>query len=337
MTTARRKQVCLEATPYYHCTTRCVRRAFLCGEDHASGKSFDHRKQWVVDRLNEITAVFSIHASAYAIMSNHYHVIVYIDKETALSWSDDDVIERWCTLYNGHMLVDRYKSGESLSSSELSVMKDIVATWRERLYDLSWFMRNLNEPIARLANEEDDCKGRFWEGRYKSQALLDEAALLSCMAYVDLNPIRAGIADTPETSDFTSIQARIEAQSNNAPSSGSPIITPPGLRPFTGDETLEPAVPGIPFHLLDYLELVDWTGRAIRDDKRGAIPGHLASILERLSINQDNWLTTVKYFGHRFPHVMGALDKIKNYAALVGQSWVRGQSCCAGAYRAIPT
>ena len=175
MTTARRKQVCLEATPYYHCTTRCVRRAFLCGEDHASGKSFEHRKQWVVDRLNEITAVFSIQACAYAVMSNHYHVVVHIDKEAALNWSDDEVIDRWCTLYSGHMLVDRYRSGESLCSSELSVLKEIVTTWRERLYDLSWFMRNLNEPIARLANEEDNCRGRFWEGRYKSQALLDEA------------------------------------------------------------------------------------------------------------------------------------------------------------------
>ena len=81
--------------------------------------------------------------------------------------------------------------------------------------------------------------------------------------------------------------------------------------------------PGLPFHLLDYLELVDWTGRAIRDDKRGAIPAHFASILERLNLNKDNWLTTVKYFGHRFPKVMGTLDKIQDYAARVGQSWVR--------------
>ena len=71
MTTARRKQVCLDATPYYHCATRCVHRAFLCGEERASGKSFDHRKQWVVDRINEITDVFVIDACAYAVMSNH--------------------------------------------------------------------------------------------------------------------------------------------------------------------------------------------------------------------------------------------------------------------------
>ena len=336
MTTARRKQVCLEATSYYHCMTRCVRRAFLCGEDHASGKSFDHRKQWLVERLKEISEVFAIDVCSYAILSNHYHVVLYIDQETALSWSNEEVIERWYTLYNGHRLVDRYQAGEKLSKAELKVMQELVDTWRERLYDLSWFMRNLNEPVARKANEEEGCKGRFWEGRYKSQALLDEAALLSCMAYVDLNPIRAGIAETPETSDYTSIKARIEAQAEHISNPTQPLCTPSGLRPFAGDESLKPAEPGLPFHLLDYLELVDWTGRAIRDDKRGAIPAHLASILERLSLNLDNWLTTVKYFGHRFPKVMGTLDKIQDYAARVGQSWVRGQSCCASAYRTKP-
>jgi hypothetical protein len=86
-----------------------------------------------------------------------------------------------------------------------------IAQLRKRLCSLSWFMARLNLFIARAANKEDKVKKRFWESRFKCQALLDEAAIATCMVYVDLNPIRAGLAGTPEESDYTSIQERIHA------------------------------------------------------------------------------------------------------------------------------
>ena len=179
MTRARRDQVSLESTPYYHCICRCVRRAFLCGEDSQSGRNFDHRKQWLVDRIKFLASIFSIDISAYAVMSNHYHLVVRIDSDHAMTLSAEEVIDRWYQLFNGHVLVDRYLCGNALSNAERRVVDELIQLWRERLYDLGWFMRCLNEPIARQANDEDHCKGRFWEGRYKSQALLDQAALLS--------------------------------------------------------------------------------------------------------------------------------------------------------------
>src|SRR5690606_37486496 len=209
MTRARRELVSLDATPYYHCISRCERRAFLCGKDHASGRDFSHRRAWIVSRIKQLATVFAIDVAAYAVMSNHSHVVLRVDAERAGAWSREEVIDRWRTLFAGPLLVQRLVAGESLHDAELAAVDSVVQTWRSRLADISWFMRCLNEYVARLANAEDGCTGRFWEGRFRCQALLDDTALLSCMAYVDLNPIRAGLANTPESSDFTSIQERL--------------------------------------------------------------------------------------------------------------------------------
>ena len=206
MTTARRSLIDPASTPYYHCMARCVRRAFLCGKDSFSGKNYEHRRQWVEDRLGQLVEIFALEVCAYAVMSNHYHVVLFINREQADSWSMKEILVRWTSLFSGPSLVQRFLSGETLGKAELLKVGEFAQKYRNRLLDISWFMRCLNEYLAREANKEDQCKGRFWEGRYKSQALLDEAALLTCMAYVDLNPIRARMAKTPETSDHTSIQ-----------------------------------------------------------------------------------------------------------------------------------
>jgi REP element-mobilizing transposase RayT len=160
-----------------------------------------------------LTDIFAIDSCAYSVMSNHYHIIIHIDSERAVAWSEQDVIERWERLFSLPVIVQRYRSNEILSRAERDVVSELVIKWRLRLYDISWFMRCLNEPIARRANQEDDCTGRYWEGRYKSQALLDEKAIAACMAYVDLNPVRAGMAETPDQSEHTSITERIDMTS----------------------------------------------------------------------------------------------------------------------------
>ncbi len=75
MTKARRQLIDLQQTPYYHCICRCVRRAFLCGEDHLTGKNYEHRKAWVVERLALLADIFAIDVASFAVMSNHYHIV----------------------------------------------------------------------------------------------------------------------------------------------------------------------------------------------------------------------------------------------------------------------
>jgi len=212
MTRRRSSLISLQDTPWYHVVSRCVRRAFLCGDDAHSGQNFDHRRQWMVDWILRLSAIFSIDVAAYAVMSNHYHIVLRVDAERAKAWSVEELLLRWTQLFTGPVLVQRYLSAERerMKPAEIQRVEQFAEEYRQRLMSVSWFMRILNQNIARQANKEDQAKGHFWESRFKSQALLDETALLSVMAYVDLNPIRAGIAFTPEESDFTSIQVRIE-------------------------------------------------------------------------------------------------------------------------------
>ena len=225
------------------------------------------------------------------------------------------------------------RKGERLVKAEKKLVTELV---QDRLTDLGWFMRCLNESLARQANAEDNCTGRFWEGHYKSQALLDEQALLICMSYVDLNPIRASINPTPETSDYTSIQARIPAhQSPDSERDQTQSETPQTtvkLVELIGDEHKEQPE-GIAFSYPDYLELVDWTGRAVRDDKIGAMPDNLPPILSRLGIEQPAWLDMTNHYDQRFFRAVGAMDKLKQFAHRLGQGWMKGQSAGRCVYK----
>ena len=315
----RSMQVSLDATPYYHCASRCVRRAFLCGFDHQTGESYEHRRDWIEARILQLVDVFAIDVCAYAVMSNHVHTVLYVNEEQASKWSDEHVLERWHKLFAGHPLCHKFLKGE-LNNAEILLLQPRIDEYRKRLQDISWFMKCLNEDIARQANAEDQCTGRFWEGRFKSQALLDEKALLSCMAYVDLNPIRAKMAETPETSEFTSIKSRIETIKNNTTET-----QPTSLLPFVGDER-EKQPQGIPFKLKDYLELADWTGRVIRADKRGSVHEDLPPILQRLEIDSKQWQQLSQKFETHFRNFVGSEATTRAHCQKLGYQKIPGIS-----------
>ncbi len=322
MTRPRRELVSLDDTPFYHCISRCVRRAFLCGKDPRSGKDLSHRKEWLLERLQLLSEAYAIDVAAYAILSNHYHLVLRIDAERARGWSLEEVLERWDKIHSLDERARRHRAGEQLDPVEASALQAQVEVWRERLYDLGWFMRDLNEPVARRANEEDGCTGRFWEGRFRSHALLDDGALLSCMAYVDLNPVRAGESEFLEESAFASIRERIRAWRIRA-WRGREERRQAKAREAKGPElmALEAVVPGV--DLRTYVELVEWTAR---EEKVAAasIPASAAPLLERLGLAGEEWHRRVDRHEGEDRWFWGMWERLRQVAQRLGQKWVWG-------------
>ncbi len=294
-------------TGYYHCISRCVRRAFLCGDEH------NHRRQWIEDRLAELLAVFTIEACAFAIMSNHLHLVLKTDPEAGRKLTDLEVARRWIRLFPAEL--ERRKRDATNAAEarriEAAYLQSIVgdrrkiARWRTRLASISWFNKLLKEPIARRANREDDCTGHFWEGRFKSIRLLDRAAVLACMVYVDLNPIRAGMAKLLEECSFTSLLQRMKV-----------LRRPDGPRRRRSRPKREPRIrlTLIPIERLfgfstgEYVSLVGATGGvpADRRDHRGTLTG--------LGINADAWSQTIGRTVDWFGTAVGRTRELLNEA-----------------------
>jgi len=375
MTSPRSTLVSLADTPWYHIVSRCVRRAFLCGHDAFSGRSFEHRRGWIAERIHVLSGIFALDVAAYAVMSNHYHLVLHIDSARAEGWSDEEVLRRWTRLFRGPEPVRRWLAdpGTDCGDGFRLAIQGYVETYRARLQDVSWYMRVLNETIARQANREDGVTGRFWEGRFRSQALLDDQAVLTAMAYVDLNPIRAGLADTPETSEYTSISERIALlRGEQGPEdadgpraavpatvhrrSGEPGLSlvscvrssphrPPDRRGRAGSSLdlqpesvlrsfpKAPLMPfdatgcmkeAIPFAFEDYLDLVETTGRVIREDKRGFIPGQVPNLLTRLQIDPECFVTASMRMVRQFGHSIGTPEHLTDLVVARQARYMRG-------------
>ena len=195
-----------------HCVQRCVRRAFLAGDDDVSGIDYSYRREWIRRRFEALASVFSIDVLNYAILSNHVHVILRSRPDVLANLSDQEVAIRWLRVFPGRRIEEQLAEPSEIDVKQLVADPEHLAVIRTRLSDISWFMRALAEPIARMANSQDKCTGRFWEGRFKAQRIVDDAGLLACAMYVDLNPIRAAMAEGLEDYRHTSFYDRIEAE-----------------------------------------------------------------------------------------------------------------------------
>lgn len=319
-----RKDIVLEGeVSTYHCVSRCVRRAFLCGKDSYSGQSFEHRKAWVKNRLSKLARVFAIDIGAYTIMSNHIHLNLRIRPDLVEKMDDEEIIQRWWRLFPKKIreeypdfppkeLVERWQEDA-----------EWIAERRKRLCSISWFMRCLCEYIARRANAEDGVTGRFWEGRFKSQVLLDDRVALAANLYIDLNPIRAGVAKNLEDSEFTSIKDRILNMTNLSKDNPQKLdYFLSGLK-----EGYEELVECSPFLLIDerdYISVLEWYGRQYIKGKKWKIPDKHPSILDRIGFKDKQDLGSINQLFSSGSWAVGDREDLKKIANRSGRKWIRG-------------
>lgn len=370
---ARGEIIQLDEVGVFHCWNRCVRRAFLCGIDAETGEDFDYRRDWIRDTEEALAALFAIEVAFRAEMSNHLHLILRTRPDVVTTWSDEDVVRRWLTVSQ----LTKSRDGTTREPSATRIAQELAKegrcdTLRKRLTNPSWFMGTLCESIARRCNREDGNPGRFWEDRYKCRQLLDEAAILACAIYVDLNPIRAGAALTPESAAHTSAYDRIQARQSVASADAQTAVAD-----TVDSQTAEPALTAeevaarsersldgwmceltldehascddpsmlssatrrrasdkglLPIALDQYLEVLDASGRMVKADGAGFIPEHLAPILERLGIRTSAWQDVITRFDTLFGQVVGAAKRVAERAAFAGRRWYRGTVNCATAF-----
>jgi REP element-mobilizing transposase RayT len=319
-----------------HVMNRVVRRCFLMGTDEATGKNFDHRKLWIEELLQKLAAQFGIDLIAFAVMSNHFHLVLRSRPDVVATWDDRQVAWRWRMLCPLRKNTDG-TAKEPLPEEVNAICSDAdkLAEIRSRLSDISWWMRLLCQRIAQRVNrEEGQGQGKFWQNRFKAVRLLDEEAVLACAAYVDLNPIRAAVAETLEESKHTSVQRRIEALEElveeknglQSPCSTFSLDNKTGnhpkpdafLAPLSIDELRNaigprPSSSGsrcsekgfLRMTSAEYIELLDWTARQVLPGKRGVTPDSKPPVCERLTIKPTAWIELVSRFGQLFSLVAG--------------------------------
>lgn len=312
MAIPRKVQIILSQTKHYHCMIRCVRQARICGFDKFSGQNYEHRRKWIELRLYLLAKVFTIEICAYAIMHNHAHFVLHVDDNLAYSLDRKTILKRWSLIHRltPQQVIYLHEGKSALSEQELSKVYKEVELIRLRLYDIAWFMKDLNQYIAVKANKEDGCVGKFWESRYKSQALLDERALLACMVYVDLNPIRAGIANSLENSHYTSIKKRVsQLKSHWQPQQLKPLISrgPANFR-------------AIPMDLSAYIQLVTETSGIVSNPSRNVIPFPVS----KFGFAPAEWRKITTKFELLFGYVVGTRESLTEFKQHVNLSKIKG-------------
>ena len=341
-----------DAIGVYHCFNRIVRRSFLCGIDPHTGIDYSHRRDWLYQRLKRLAQYFAIDVLAYAILSNHYHLVLRNRPDLVAAMDDVAVVKAWLMI-----CPKAHQPGSSLPAppTQAEIQAELntpgrVAELRQRLSNPSWLIRQLSQYMGIRCNDEDQITGHFWEARFGMTRLLDEAAVLACLAYVDLNPLRAHLAGCLEAYPHVSIGERLRTLDDQA------IDTANWLAPIalSGETSRGPVkvvnrlsreqlaeelqsqqdrlLGCLPMDLQQYAELLRWLAASDRrqpaSEGQDEPPGAACpELLHQFRLAPREFAELVQGFGRRFCTAAGCPGSLQREAERRGKRRLRGLSC----------
>lgn len=337
-----------DAIGVYHCFNRIVRRSHLCGFDPHTGNDYSHRRQWFYQRLRHYAQYFAIDVLAYAILSNHFHLVLRNRPDQVEAMDDREVVVAWlmiCPQSGKQPDGSVEPPTEPEIRSELN-KPDRVPELRKRLSNPSWLIRQVSQYMGIRCNAEDEMRGHFWESRYGMTRLLDEAAILACLAYVDLNPIRSHLVDSLEAYRHVSIGERLRTLDDEAIDTSSwlaPIalhretngkavtvanrVSREGVEKAIETQSQEP-LGCLPIRLEQYAELLRWLAGdkspAERDAGVDEQETNSATALAQLGLDPTEFFDLVHNFRKRFFTAAGDSDSLRREAARRGKRRLNG-------------
>lgn len=314
---ARRDVIDESSVGAYHVWTRAARRAHLMGRDLATGRDFSHRKELIRRRIEDLASIYAVECLDHTVLDNHLHLILRNRPDIVAGWSDDEVARRWLRLCAATLRLKDEPKPEAVA--DLVADPKRLADARKALSSISSFMQHLKQSVAVVFNFEDNCTGCFWQSRFSCERLPDEAALLVCSLYVNLNPIRAGLARSPEEAEYTSAYARIQdARSGDParPQSGYLAAVHVDGDGYDGVRAGRRASNKgyLELRLAEYLELLDAIARRERAESSGGELLEYPPLLQRLGIGVADWEHAVRVTSRRFMRELATMAAMQEEA-----------------------
>lgn len=311
----------------FHTVNHCLPTAQLAGSERKTGRSLEHRREFLMERIRLQSTLLSVEVLAFAVEPQRLQLVLRTRPDLVKQLSDTEIARRYLSAIPPKHGFDQEL--ETPSAGEIRAVinnRTLFARARNRLSDLSWFISQLAESIARNANRESGLTGKFWEGRFNCRPILDPTGLALAATHCDLAPVVAGAAQSPASLKGTSLALRLQAARSGTPSWLASIAADPGRKPAGQRPPRVPAgrVAGIVLNDAEFREVLEWTCRELSSKTPGRFPDDLAEHFIGLEVSPDSWIRLSREYDDIFKRAVGTPKSLEKLIRKTGGQHLQG-------------